>query len=72
MKLINSLANHYQKNKDNPIYTKYMNQFVYSHMKGDQLMVCEAILNYFGTSSEEIEKKQESRKEKFMNLRFKD
>ena len=41
-------------------------------MKGDQLMVCEAILNYFGTSSEEIEKKQESRKEKFMNLRFKD
>ena len=57
MKLINSLANHYQENKDNPIYTKYMNQFVYSHMKGDQLMVCEAILNYFGTSSEEIEEK---------------
>ena len=57
MNLINSLANHYQENKDNPIYTKYMNQFVYSHMKGDQLMVCEAILNYFGTSSEEIEEK---------------
>ena len=57
MKLINNLANHYQENKDNLIYTKYMNQFVYSHMKGDQLMVCEAILNYFGTSSEEIEEK---------------
>lgn len=57
LKLINNLANHYQENKDNPIYTKYMNQFVYSHMKGDQLMICEAILNYFGTSSKEIEEK---------------
>ena len=31
-----------------------MNQFIFFHMKGDQLMVCEGILNYFGTSSEEL------------------
>lgn len=31
-----------------------MNQFFYSHMKGAQLMVCEGLLNYFGTSSQEL------------------
>ena len=31
-----------------------MNQFFYSHMKGEQFMVCEGLLNYFGTSSKEL------------------
>ena len=52
--LINALTKDFEKNKDNPIYTKYMNQFFYFHMKGEQLMVCEGLLNYFGTSSKEI------------------
>ena len=40
--------------KDTVIYTKYMNQFFNSHTKGDKSMVCEGVLRYFGTSSEEI------------------
>ena len=31
-----------------------MEQLFYSHKKGDELMVCEGLLNYFGTSSEEL------------------
>ena len=52
--LINTLTKDFEANKNNPLYTKYMNQFFYSHMKGAQLMVCEGLLNYFGTSSQEL------------------
>ena len=34
-----------------------MNQFFNSHMNGEKLMVCEGVLRYFGTSSEEIAEK---------------
>ena len=52
--LVDNLASDYTSNKDIKLYTNYMNQFFYSHMKGEQFMVCEGLLNYFGTSSKEI------------------
>ena len=52
--LINNLPHDCDLNKDNKLYTSYMNQFFYSHMKGERLMICEGVLNYFGTSSEEL------------------
>ena len=52
--LVNNLTTDYALNKDKKLYNNYMNQFFYSHMKGDQYMVCEGLLNYFGTSSKEL------------------
>ena len=52
--LINKLAKDFEKNKNNKLYVDYMDQLFYSHKKGDELMVCEGLLNYFGTSSEEL------------------
>ena len=52
--LINNLTHDCDLNKDNKLYTSYMNQFFYSHMKGERLMICEGLLNYFETSSEEL------------------
>ena len=52
--LINQLAEDCQLNSSNELYTRYMNQFFHSHRKGEPLMVCEGLLNYFGTSSEEL------------------
>ena len=56
-KLINTLTNDCNLYKDNKLYTSYMNQFFYFHTKGDPTMVCEGVLHYFGTSSEEIAEK---------------
>lgn len=42
-----------------------MNQLFNSHKKGDELMVCEGLLNYFGTSSEELLEQGEERAKKF-------
>ena len=52
--LVDTLASDYALNKNNKLYASYMNQFFYSHMKGEQFMVCEGLLNYFGTSSKEL------------------
>ena len=52
--LINKLTEDCVQNKNNKLYVDYMDQLFYSHKKGDELMVCEGLLNYFGTSSEEL------------------
>ena len=52
--MIDTLINNYTANKNNELYTKYMNQFLYSRTKGDPLMVCEGIFKLYGTSSKEI------------------
>ena len=52
--MIDILINNYTANKNNELYTKYMNQFLYSRTKGDPLMVCEGIFKLYGTSSKEI------------------
>lgn len=63
--LIKRLADDYVQHQDNEIYIKYMNQLVNANNRSDKEenpMVCEGILNLFGTSSEEIianTKKQE-------------
>ena len=51
---VKNLTNDCILHKDIAIYTKYMNQFFNSRTKGDKTMVCEGVLRYFGTSSEEI------------------
>ena len=56
-KLINNLTNDYLLNKEDKMYTSYMNQFLCSRTKGEPLMVCEGIFKLFGTSSEEIAEK---------------
>lgn len=54
--LTNRLANDYAKHQGEDIYTKYLNQLTtaYNTMKGESVMVCEGLLNLFGTSSAEI------------------
>lgn len=54
---VNTLARESVLHKDTAIYTKYMNQFFNFHTKGEPNMVCEGVLRYFGTSSEEIAEK---------------
>ena len=55
--LINNLTNDCASHKANELYTKYMNQLFISKTKGEKTMVCEGVLRYFGTSSEEIAEK---------------
>ena len=62
--LISRLTKDCDLNKNNPLYTRYMNQFFYSHMKGESTMVCEGVLRYFGTSSEEIAEKTREQEKK--------
>ena len=52
--LIENFAKDYLSNKYNELYINYMNQFFKSHKKGEQPMVCEGLLIYFETSSEEL------------------
>lgn len=55
--LINRLANDYESNQTQDIYTKYMNQLTKANSnnkEGESPMICEGILNLCGTSSEEI------------------
>lgn len=54
--LINKLADDYEKHQNQDIYIKYLHQLTAANIKakGESLMVCEGLLNLFGTSSEEI------------------
>lgn len=63
--LINNLTKDYEVNKNNELYIDYMNQFFKSHKKGEKPMVCEGLLNYFGTSSEELLEQGAERAKKF-------
>ena len=62
--LINRLADDYAKHRESEIYIKYLHQLSTANLKtkGESSMVCEGLLNLFGTSSEEIiaHAKQES------------
>ena len=48
---MNSLTQDYTLNKENELYIKYMHQFLGSHMKGEQIMVCKNLFKLYGTSS---------------------
>ena len=63
--LINNLTKDYELNKNNELYVDYMNQFFKSHKKGEKPMVCEGLLNYFETSSEEIAEKTREQDRQF-------
>ena len=63
--LIENLTKDYLSNKNNELYVDYMNQFFKSHKKGEHTMVCEGLLNYFGTSSEEIAEKTREKERQF-------
>ena len=54
--LLNKLADDFNNHKDKEIYMLYLNQITTANnkKKGDTVMVCEGLLNLFGTSSEEI------------------
>ncbi|MDE5598149.1 MAG: hypothetical protein K2J04_09975, partial [Lachnospiraceae bacterium] len=54
--LINRLADDCKLHPKQDIYNKYMHQITTanSKTKGEQIMVCEGILNLYGTSSAEI------------------
>ncbi|MBD5396516.1 MAG: hypothetical protein HDR71_20125 [Lachnospiraceae bacterium] len=55
-KLVNQLTDDYKLHQEQDIYIRYMHQLTTANKKtkGDVLMVCEGLLNLFGTSSEEI------------------
>ena len=55
-KLVNQLTDDYKLHQEQDIYIRYMHQLTTANKKtkGDFLMVCEGLLNLFGTSSEEI------------------
>ena len=63
--LINKLTEDCEQNKNNKLYNDYLNQFFNSRKKGDELMVCEGLLRYFGTSSEEIAEKTREQDKQF-------
>lgn len=54
--LLDRIATDYEKHQDQYIYNRYLHQLTnaYSSKKGAHTMVCEGLLNLFGTSSEEI------------------
>ena len=54
--LINRLANDYKLHQKQSVYNRYMHQLTTANRKtkGDPMMICEGLLNLFGTSSEEI------------------
>ena len=54
--LINQLADDYAKHQEQELYIRYMHQLSKANIreKGESPMVCEGLLNLFGTSSEEI------------------
>lgn len=54
--LISRLADDYARHQGQEVYMKYLNQLTTANMKkeGESPMVCEGLLNLFGTSSEEI------------------
>lgn len=57
MDLINRLRNDYTVHRDEEIYARYMHQLTTANIKtkGDtSMIICEGLLNLYGTSSEEI------------------
>ncbi len=54
--LINRLTDDYKLHQKQLMYNRYMHQLTTANRKtkGDSIMVCEGLLNLFGTSSEEI------------------
>lgn len=56
VKLVNRLADDYKKHQEQDIYIRYMHQLTTANLKtkGDLPMVCEGLLNLYGTSSAEI------------------
>ena len=56
IELANRLADDYKKHQEQDIYIRYMHQLTTANLKtkGDLPMVCEGLLNLYGTSSEEI------------------
>ena len=56
IELANRLADDYKKHQGQDIYIRYMHQLTTANLKtkGDLPMVCEGLLNLYGTSSEEI------------------
>ena len=57
MELVNRLADDYKEHQDEEMYRRYLHQLMVSSgkTKGDVSMyICEGLLNFFGTSSEEI------------------
>ena len=54
--LVDRLANDYKLHQDQELYIRYLHQITTANTKakGESPMVCEGLLNLFGTSSEEI------------------
>ena len=54
--LANRLADDYKLHQDQELYIRYLHQITTANTnaKGESSMVCEGLLNMFGTSSEEI------------------
>ena len=54
--LVNQLSDDYKLHQDQDIYIRYLHQLTTANTnaKGESSMVCEGLLNLFGTSSEEI------------------
>lgn len=56
-RLTNRLANDYNRHTGQQLYADYLQQLTNAHNAlkgGSQMVVCEGLLNMFGTSSEEI------------------
>ena len=58
--LINRLSKDFNEHQKEEDYIKYINQVTGANKsrKGESLMICEGVLNLFGTSSEEIRRKE--------------
>lgn len=65
--LIDRLAEDYQKHKNQEIYAKYLDQITIANntKEGASIMVCEGLLNLYGTSSEEIIARTKKEQEEF-------
>ena len=66
--LLNRLADDYDRHSEQELYRNYLHQLTNANAntKGEsQMLVCEGLLNLFGTSSEELiaKGKMESKKE---------
>lgn len=65
--LVNRLANDCEQYQGQELYTRYLDQIMKANTKkkGETAMVCEGLLNYFGTSSEEIIERTKKEQEEF-------
>ncbi len=54
--ILNRIAVDYQEHCGQPLYNSYLHQLATAHMakEGENMIICEGLLNLFGTSSEEI------------------